>query len=233
MNAQPPYSRTILCLANSRRPGGTCFAGKEFAAGRAGAWLRPVDSANRGAVSVLSRTYADGSLADLLDIVSVPLSRPSPHLHHKEDHEVFVGSRWTKAGQASWEDVVRATDNFAGPLWNHGDSSHHGTNDKVSEAVATALTGSLYLINPTNLELVVAWESAFQAPNVRKVRANFLYNGIPYNFVVTDEPVEARFFSMSDGRYRIDNARLCVSLAEILHGNAIKLVASVITPDRV
>jgi hypothetical protein len=233
MNAQPPYSKTILCLANSRRPGGTCFAGKEFTAGSAGVWLRPVDSANSGAISVANRTYPDGSHADLLDIASVPLSRPNPHLHHKEDHEIAAGSRWTKTGRASWDDVVRATDNVAGHLWNHGDSSYHGINDKVSEASAAALAGSLYLINPANLELVVALESVFQGQSVRKVRASFHYNGSPYNFVVTDEPVEMNYLAKGDGRYKIDNARLCISLAEILHGSATKLVAAVITPDRV
>jgi hypothetical protein len=41
------------------------------------------------------------------------------------------------------------------------------------------------------------------------------------------------YLAKGDGRYKIDNARLCISLAEILHGSATKLVAAVITPDRV
>jgi hypothetical protein len=68
---------------------------------------------------------------------------------------------------------------------------------------------------------------------VRRVRAQFTYNKIPYNFVVTDEPVETDYFAKDDGTYRIKDVRLCVSLAEVLNGNATKLVAAVITPDRV
>ena len=46
-----PYSKTILSLANSRRPDGHCFAGKEFANGTAGGWIRPINTAHRNAVS--------------------------------------------------------------------------------------------------------------------------------------------------------------------------------------
>jgi len=64
---------TIRRLANSRRPGGTCFAGKEFAKGRSSTWIRPVNAAHNGAVSGHDRLYEDGSHADLLDVVKVSL----------------------------------------------------------------------------------------------------------------------------------------------------------------
>ena len=120
-----------------------------------------------------------------------------------------------------------------GPLWVNETSSFHGRNDKVSEASAAQLPGSLYLIEPVDLKLVVGRESSYQGPDVRRVRASFFYNKIPYNFVVTDEPVESLCFSKGDGTQRIKDARLCVSLAEVLNGNATKLVAAVITPERV
>jgi hypothetical protein len=65
------------------------------------------------------------------------------------------------------------------------------------------------------------------------VRADFDYGGEAYNFVVTDPVIEDEFFKKEDGTYRIKGARLCVSLAEVYHGSATKLVAAVITPDRV
>lgn len=227
------YKKTLLCLANSRRPGGTCFAGKELVGGKFSGWIRPINTANNGAISRRDRLYEDQSHASLLDSVVVTLQGHKPHLHHREDHQIKSDEYWRKTGRATWQDVVKATDVVSGELWVNEDSSWHGQNDKVSEASAAKLTGSLYLIEPTNLDLVVAWESAYRGGKVRRVRADFSYNGTPYNFVVTDEPVEKAYFTKGDGTYRIKDVRLCISLAEVLRGSATKLVAAVITPDRV
>lgn len=227
------YHKTILCLANSRRPGGTCFAGKEFAGDKISGWIRPVNAANAGAVSAKDRLFKNGSHAELLDIVKVPLEAAKPHLHHQEDHQIDATAFWEKEGRATWKNVIEATDVVVGPLWLNEGSSFHGHNDKVSEASAAKLPGSLYLIEPVDLDLVVGSESTYLGPHVRRVRARFLHNKTPYNFVVTDEPVEALYFGKGDGTYRIRDVRLCVSLAEVLSGNATKLVAAVITSDRV
>lgn len=227
-----PYQKTILSLANSRRPGGTCFAGKEFTNGQSSGWLRPVNSSNSGAISLQDRAYEDGNHADVLDIVRLTLKEPRAHDHHQEDHQIDPDYYWAKAGSATWQDVVNATDVVNGALWANEGSSFHGTNDKVTEATARKLTGSLYLIDPTNLYLDVGRESMFQGGTVRKVRARFTYNGHPYNFVVTDEVVEKEYFAKKDGSYRVPQARLSISLAEIKYGTAIKLAAAVITPDR-
>jgi hypothetical protein len=103
----------------------------------------------------------------------------------------------------------------------------------VSEAIAATLAGSLLLIAPTRLDLVVGMETVYRAPDIRRVRADFQFNGTHYNFVVTDPVIEAAYFAKSNGTYRINGAKLCVSLAEVLNGSATKLVAAVITPDRV
>jgi len=227
------YYKTILCLANSRRPKGTCFAGKEFAGGETTNWIRPINASNGGAISDHDRLYKDNSHAGLLDIVKIPLQQPKPSLHHKEDHQIQADEFWEKVGRATWPQIVGATDNVQGPLWSNGDSSRHGRNDKVNEKIAVKLAGSLYLIAPSRLSLVVGLESAFKGPDVRKVRANFAYGGATYNFVVTDPVIQKEFFAKGDGTYPINDARLCVSLAEILNRSATKLVAAVITPDRV
>ena len=184
-------------------------------------------------MSAADRLFQDKSYAELLDIVKVQLQAAKPHLHHQEDHQIDASSFWEKAGRAEWKNVIEATDVVQGPLWVNEASSFHGQNDKVSEASAAGLSGSLYLIEPVDLDLVVGRESAYQAPDVRRVRAKFLYNQIRYNFVVTDEPIESEYLGKGDGTYRIKEVRLCVSLAEVLNGNATKLVAAVITPDRV
>jgi hypothetical protein len=228
-----PYSKTILCLANSRRPDGRCFAGKEFSNGVAGAWIRPINKANRDAVTDRDREYEDETLADVLDIVRVPLLGPRPNGHHQEDHQIRDDRYWTKVGRANWQQVVRATDTVVGTLWPNGNRSFHGLNDKVAADIAVNQAGSLLLIEPGRLDLVVRMESQYIGPDRRRVRADFDLNGARYNFVVTDPWVEDRYFAGQDGTYRVNGARLCVSLPEIINGSSTKLVAAVITPERV
>jgi hypothetical protein len=233
MSQEPKYTRTILCLANSRRPGGRCVAGKAFADGATGAWLRPVNAENQNAISEMDLQYEDGKSADVLDIIEIPLIEAKPLGHQAENHLITPDYYWTKQDDATWAQIVNATDNVKGPLWSNTESSHHGLNDKIPEALANTLTGSLLLINPTRLDLVVGPESKYGGGTRRRVRAAFQFNGAAYNFVVTDPFVEAKYFAGKDGTFRIAESRLCVSLSEVIGGNAIKLAATVITPDRV
>lgn len=223
---------TILSLANSWRPDGRCFAGKDYSTGVPGVWIRPVNVNNRDAISDANREYPDGTHADVLDILQIPIRAARPHGHHTEDYEINTERRWTKIGRATWRTVTEATDQVQGTLWPNISSSFHGTNDKVSEAIALAQPNSLALIRPTTLNLVVAEESQFNGPDRRRIRANFSFNNSTYNFVVTDPWVSEHFFPRGNGTYPIPESRLCISLPEIIGGNSTKLVAAVITPER-
>jgi hypothetical protein len=101
MSKAPKYVKTILCLANSRRPGGRCVAGKEFAGGKTGAWIRPVDPQNDNAISEQESLYKDGASADLLDIVTIPMTEPKPQHYHTENHQIDPGFYWAKQGRAT------------------------------------------------------------------------------------------------------------------------------------
>jgi hypothetical protein len=102
----------------------------------------------------------------------------------------------------------------------------------VAQEIANGLNGSLVLIKPENLMLIVGQESEYTGGSRWRVRASFRFNRIHYNFVVTDPWIESEYRSKADGAYEIGESRLCISLAEIIGGSATKLVASVLTPDR-
>ena len=233
MSEAPKYTKTILCLANSRRPGGYCVAGKETVRGKTAVWIRPVNPKNGDAISDIDRQYEGGGFADVLDVVTIPLIRAIPHGHQTENHEIDPNSYWEKQSRASWAQIVDATDQLKGPLWTNGDLSYHGTNDKVAEEIANGLKSSLVLINPTSFSLIVGEESQYTGGSRRRVRGSIDFNCVRYNFVVTDPWIEDKYLAEQDGTYPIPESRVCVSLAEIINGSATKLVASVITPERV
>lgn len=222
----------MLCLANSRRPGGYCVAGKEFARGKAGTWIRPISGRPGHEISPLEQRYENGKHLELLDFITIPFLEPRPLEHQTENHLIATGRSWVKTSRATWPQIGAATDNVRGPLWHDGEDSYHGRNDKVPATIAKTLKGSLLLVAPEILNLVVASESKFMGGEERRVRADFHLNGVRYNFVVTDPVIEEKYFAGKDGVYRVKDSRLCVSLAEVINGNAIKLVAAVITPDR-
>lgn len=227
-----PYRKTILCLASSWRPGGSCFAGKEVVNGVAGAWIRPINSAHSNAISDHDRRCEGGALADVLDIVNIPMREPRPKDHHREDHQILAGQCWRKVGRATWRQVLAATDTVAGPLWPNERSSSNGLNDKVSEATAIKQSGSLLLIAPTRLDLVVGAEPKYDGSTKRVIRADFDFNGEKYNFVVTDPWIRDKYLAGSDGIYPVEKSRLCVSLPGVINSFSYKLVAAVITPER-
>jgi hypothetical protein len=233
MSQEPKYTKTILCLANSRRPGGRCVAGKELSGGRPGAWIRPINKENGHAISELDFQLENGTVADVLDILTIPMVQPCPQGHQSENHQIAPDYYWTKQSRANWRQVVEATDTVTGTLWPIGDSSYHGQNDKVSEALAGGLDHSLMLIEPATLALIVGPESQYGGGSRRRIRAAFAFNNMPYNFVVTDPWIEAKYFAGLDGHFQIAGSRLCISLSEIFNGSAFKLVATVITSDRV
>lgn len=228
------YTRTLLCLANSRKypPPGRCIAGREIDADGYGAWIRPVSSRPTQEISEEERRYEDGTDPVLLDIIAVELLTHQPHRHQQENHSIDDGRYWTRVGRASWSEALKAAEQPPGSLWTNGTSSRHGENDQVSEGALDSFDRSLYLIRPESLVIDVVEEFDIYCRGRRRVRAAFTFNDQRYRLAVTDPPVERRYLAGPNGTRQVDESLLCVSLAEPFHGYAYKLVASVITPDR-
>src|SRR5260370_37145350 len=108
MMSEPKSEITILCLANSRRPGGSCIAGKEFRGGKAGSWVRPISNRNTHEISALEQRCTDGKALNLLDVVSIPTVEPRPIGHQTENRLIQTGKPWERKSQATWEQIVAA-----------------------------------------------------------------------------------------------------------------------------
>lgn len=99
-------SKTIVCLANSRKLSGRCIAGREvMPGGYAGpadmrGWIRPVSACASNEVSEEERRYVDGSDPRVLDIIAIPVLA-GPHLHQTENWVIDDRRYWEKRGRLS------------------------------------------------------------------------------------------------------------------------------------
>lgn len=227
------YAKTIVCLANSRKPpSGRCVAGREVTPAGFGGWIRPVSARPSQEISEEERRYEDGKDPRVLDVISIDMTHPQPQHHQQENHIIDADCYWVKRGTVSWRDLQRAVEDPAGPLWLNGSSTWHGHNDQVPNDRVSGLTRSLYLVRPDHLTLIVASEGGGFGPRRRRVRARFDLCGHSYCIVVTDPWMEAQCLTGPDGETELVDALLCVSLGEVFHGHAYKLAAAVITPQR-
>jgi hypothetical protein len=210
-----PYTKTIVCLANSRKLTGRCVAGKEWDGEKPGAWCRPVSAKERGELTAerwYRRTWRD---PQLLDLIEVSLLAPRPSGCQIENYLVDESFRWRFAGRVSVKQLISALDHPAGPLWMNGDSTASGHNDKVPALVAERQTYSLVLVQPEQLSITVGTEGAERGFARRRVRGHFSLAGHDYVLVITDPVVEKQILPHPDGfSTELQNPILRISLSE-------------------
>lgn len=221
------YTKTLVCLANSRKTAGRCIAGKELADGNQGPWFRPISSRATHEISEEERRFQDGQDPKLLDIISIPCSQPQPSPYQGENHLIDPDYYWERSGRLEWGDLGQLLDQPAS-LWSNGESSYAFLNNRVPDSYAGGR--SLYLVAVESLELLVGPKSN-QYPK-RIVRGQFTYQGVPYRMSVTDPAIERHFFERRDGSYVIQSPHLCISLGDPFQGYLYKLIASVLFEDR-
>jgi hypothetical protein len=225
------YKKKIVCLANSRKPGGRCVAGKEVLEDCYGVWVRPVSVRTTAEISIEEQQYENGNEPKLLDIIDIPMIAAVPRVHQTENHMIDAEVYWTKEGEVAWEDVNALLDTPAS-LWGNGDSTYHGRNDRMSQTAASAFQNSLWLIEPTNVVMRVLTPGAAFGNPKRRVRAEFTYKGVQYDLMVTDPVAEKVFLARPNGNYPLQDVLFCTSLAEAhTDGYCYKLVAAVIGPE--
>ncbi len=226
-----PESKRIICLANSRRQGGCCIAGKEILSdGSVGEWIRPVSNGLTEAVSRAESRYKDGGEPRVLDVVEIPLKNASPSGFQQENWllDPNPDHPWEKIG--SWDDLPDLADNPTA-LWINGCSTVNGENDRIPISITDSIESSLYFIRLPALELsVFAPGAAFRNPR-RRVQGRFQYGGANYWIWVTDPRYEEEYLQKPNGDYHIGECFLTVSLADGDDGYAYKLIAAIIEPQ--
>ena len=221
-------TKRIICLANSRKVGDRCIAGKEaLADDRFGGWIRPVSDRADEAVSAGERQYQDGSEPHLLDVIDLPVLTAHPRGHQRENWLLDPQRRWRKVRRLEAQALARLADP-PGPLWFNGFSTQHGRNDCLPVARALSLASSLRLIRVGALELDVVAPRVAQGNFRRRIKAQFRYAGEEYRLWVTDPIYEETYLNRPNDTYALGDCYLTVSLGEPYQGHAYKLVAAII-----
>ncbi len=215
----------MVCLANSRKYGGRCIAGKEIAEdGKfAGRWLRPVSQEDWGTLSVRCITLQDGATPNLLDILTVPIQGRNPKHCQQENAVVDQTRAWRRKGSLPSDRLPALTDDVEA-LWINGWDSRHGLNDRIPQDVAESrVRSSLLFIQPAELRICV--EEFVNSP--LKVRVKFHFKNVEYGLTVTDPMVEFAYSQKPLGEYPVTqkDVYLCVSLGEPFEGYCYKLAA--------
>lgn len=220
-------TKRVVCLANSRKLSGRCIAGKEFAKGKPGGWIRPVSSREHEEVSERERQYKDGSDPRVLDIVDVPLLKPKAKDYQQENWLIDPTAYWSKAGRVGLAELKALVDPI-GALWVNSSSSYAGLHDRVSLTTASKLRTSLCLVRVDRLALKVFTPGEAFGDTKRRVQGRFKHDGEDYHLTVTDPIVERLYLPKADGDYKLGECYLTVSLGEPYKGYCYKLIAAII-----
>ena len=201
----------IVCLANSRKLDGRCVAGKLYAQGKFGAWLRPISIREGEELSEQERQISKGVEPALLDVLEFTISKHKPSAHQPENYTINSHNKFKKVGQVPANELIKVVDKPTN-LWIMGyQSKTFGKNDLVPATRIAEVSNSLYLINPHTFTIQVV-----QGNYNLQVRGQFSYLGAEYNLRITDPVVEEKYISKGTGEYRIDDVLLTISLAEKL-----------------
>jgi hypothetical protein len=222
--------KRIVCLANSRKPGGRCVAGKELSpTGQSAGWIRPVGARDHGEVWLSERQYADGSDPSVLDIMDVPVVEHRPRNYQQENWLIDTTRRWAKVGEIGWGDAVALLDPVD-RLWICGHHTGSGRNDKIPGELANSVDSSLRLIRVSDLALQVFTDGeAFGYPR-RRVQGRFSHAGTQYWLSVTDPRYEEVYKPKPDGSYKIGECLLTISISEPFDKQqaSYKLIAAIV-----
>lgn len=209
-------TKRVVCLANSRKLGDRCIAGKELPPVNRGLWIRPVSSRRNQSVAWRERRYADGTEPRVLDILELPLRSPLPTEHQQENWLLEPAQVWTRVDRLTWKELPRLED-WVCPLFGR-----NLPRDRVPVDAVDALRESLRLIWVPQVTLTVG-------PHFgrRKVRGHFTFFGADFDLGVTDAVFEEHYLNLPDGQYPLGSAYLTISLGEPWEGACYKLIAAI------
>jgi len=206
------YVKTIVCLANSFKIGGSCIAGREVFEKGYGGWIRPVSERDSAEVRPAECRYMNNTWPKPLDIMEVPLLNPAPRHHQTENHIIDTTRPWKKVGELPWKGLAQLLDRPP-TLWINSDATRAGDFNCVSQEEAATQNYSLALIRPENFVVNVG-SKTWDGETKKTYRGSFRYNGVFYTLQLTDPVVTNAYQAKDVNGYPLNAVDICVSLTE-------------------
>lgn len=223
------YVYQMVCLANSKKPGGRCVAGKVSAGQYQNYWIRPVAPRANRTITLVDQAYENGEYPSLLDVINITYSDRQAETFQQENHIIDDTQRWEIVGQFNTRNLNTLVDTPQSLWETTNDDSYSGLNDRISARNLIDPRPSLFLVRPERVRIRVSPEGAYRGDNRLMVRAFFTYNRINYGLKVTDLVFERNYQQRGVGDYNVENiSYFTVSLGEVdERGYGYKLVAAV------
>lgn len=205
--------KIFVCLAKSIRDGAFCIAGKEILPdGHIGKWFRPVGR---------KKEAIDNFPYDIGDIVSCDVDEYAPIFSQPENFILSESPNWEKKGV--FENFKLLVDSPP-LLWNIGNHSVNGTNDRVEEGCEIfSSLNFIYLSKST-----FSKESHYyNGVSEIKPRLIFIYNGNNYSLRITCPKLSSLYWKSLNPDESLDlgPSYFTISLAKPWQGYSYKLVA--------
>ena len=231
-------TKRFVCLANSKRSGERCVAGRVWVDGQAHEWLRPV-SGEEGELKRSERRYGDGSEPKLGEIIELSVTVPEGRSGHQRENWHLDGTKvWRRLGMLDWSQL-RSLAEGDEPLWLNGAArdTNYGRNNRIPVSQASALETSLRLVHVPQLRLDVQLERPSR-PGVQgrksRVDGEFTLGEFDYRLAVTDPLYDSRDYRRAhEGMHDLGECLLTISLgARFQGGYCYKLIAGIIERAR-
>lgn len=214
--------KTIICLANSRKLGGRCVAGKDV---KNHSWIRPVSASQTGELTEAQISDSKGQMPQVLDILKIPLYKQMSRLHQPENWEIS-GNKWEIIDKYK-ANLDKLCDGAATIFINE-----IGHNDRISihNPELKQLKQSLLFVRVYNVKIIrnnfIEEDGAVR----KKIRVKFKYKSIDYDLAVTDVDIENQYKSKDEGEYDLNfkGIYICVSIGEPFNEYYYKLASAII-----
>ncbi len=216
------HTDTFVCLANSRKKGGRCLAGKALLNGSYTKWIRPVTQHPSEELQHHEHCLHTGEDVAIFDVLEIKFLNPKPLHHQQENWLMDVSVPLKKRGVLSLDEVSKLVDH-PDSLWGIGTSTKNGKNNCVHISEIEKHTSSLCLIEVS--KFVVEIRFSFGR---RSMRGLFTYRGHQYRLSITDSNFEQRFATKPVGDFEIERTLLTISLGENYEQSFYKLIAGII-----
>ena len=202
--------KSVVCLANSIKQGGNCFAGIELVDDWPAEWVRPIGAGSGHGVSLEERRLTDGNEPRPLDVVRIALSGPAPSGHQGENWTLDSSVTWEKTGTWAYENLDDLVDTPA-ELWADVESSSVGVMDRAPVESLVPIGESIFLIRPEQAQVRVVRNPFSGQIEVR----TWFYYADDHHLVKISDPLYKQWYLREGiGSYELPDAYLTVSLAE-------------------